>query len=162
WGDLYADLASAGIPYAVSIHGVVLSELETSFGRARRRAKWGVAGASLLFANGRWMAEQIQKVGVPAERIAVVYLALDPGVGGAAGGHVAALRSRLGLEGKRAIVSVARITPRKNHDALLRALASLGGRHKDLVYVVVGDGHARPALEAEARRLGVAESVRFV
>jgi phosphatidylinositol alpha-1,6-mannosyltransferase len=162
WGDLYSDLARAGVPYAVSIHGVVLSELENERRRARRRAKWGVAGASLVFANTRWMAEQVQRVGVPAEKLAVVYLGVDPAVAAVPDEAVRALRAKLGLEGKRAIVSVARITPRKNHDALLRALATLAPRHRDLIYLVVGDGHARPALEEEARRLGVADRVRFV
>lgn len=161
WGDLYGELARAGIPYGVAIHGVVLSELETEWSRARRRRKWGLDGASVVLANTRWMADQIRKVGVPEAKLAVVPLGVDPSIADAKPEAVAALRARLGLEGKRVLVSIARMTPRKNHDALLRAVARLAPTHPDLVYVLVGDGHARPALEAEAKRLGISDRVRF-
>lgn len=51
-------------------------------------------------------------------------------------------------------------TPRKNIDGVLEAVARLGGA-LPVRYTVVGDGDDRPRLEALARRLGLADTVRF-
>jgi len=157
WGDLYGDVARAGIPYCVSVHGIHLEDLATERSRRRRRQKWGLDGASLVLANTRWMAQKLKLLGVGEARTNVVYLGVDRSI--ATAPDPAPLRSRFGLEGKRVIVTVARMTPRKNHDALLRALAALP---EDVVYVLVGDGKERLALEKLARDLGVADRARFV
>ncbi len=157
WGDLYGDIARAGIPYVVSVHGVHLEDLESERAAKRRRQKWGLDGASLVLANTKWMAEKLSRLGVEPARTSVVYLGVDRSIADAP--DPAPLRARFGLEGKRAIVTVARMTPRKNHDALLRALPELP---EDVVYVLVGDGQSRPALEQLARDLGVARRTRFV
>lgn len=157
WGDLYGDLARAGLPYVVSVHGVHLEDLESDRAKKRRRQKWGLDGASLVLANTKWMAEKLRLLGVGAERTSVVYLGVDRTIADAP--DPAPLRARHGLEGKRVIVTVARMTPRKNHDALLRALRSLP---EDVVYVLVGDGQSRAGLEALAKELGVAPRTRFV
>ncbi len=57
---------------------------------------------------------------------------------------------------------VARLDPIKDHRTLIRALAALSSRRPDLRLEFAGDGPLRPALEAEALRLGVGERVRFL
>jgi phosphatidylinositol alpha-1,6-mannosyltransferase len=47
-------------------------------------------------------------------------------------------------------------------DTTIRALALLAPRYSDLRYAIVGQGPERAALEALARREGVAERVRFL
>ncbi|MEZ0227404.1 MAG: glycosyltransferase family 4 protein, partial [Planctomycetota bacterium] len=157
WGDLYGDVARAGLPYVVSVHGVHLEDLESERAARRRRQKWGLDGASLVLANTKWMADKLRLLGVGAERTSVVYLGVDRSIASAP--DPAPLRARFGLGGKRVIVTVARMTPRKNQDAVLRALPNLP---EDVVYVLVGDGQSRSALEALARDLGVAHRTRFV
>ncbi|HZV03282.1 MAG TPA: glycosyltransferase family 4 protein [Planctomycetota bacterium] len=157
WGDLYGDLARLGIPYVVSVHAIHLEELGDAKASARRRRKWGLDEASLVLSNTRWMAEKLEVLGVPREKTRVVYLGVDPTIADAP--DPAPLRARFGLENKRVVVSVARMTPRKNQHALIRALRSLPD---DVVYVLVGDGKTRPELEALARSLGVAARTRFV
>lgn len=60
------------------------------------------------------------------------------------------------------ILNVAGMSPRKGQAVLLRAFARLrsAGRHVGLT--VAGDGDERSSLEAEARRLGVADHVEFL
>jgi phosphatidylinositol alpha-1,6-mannosyltransferase len=58
-------------------------------------------------------------------------------------------------------LSVGNLVERKGHDLVLRALPQLKQRWPGLLYVIVGDGPFRPALEALAEQLGVASSVRF-
>jgi len=156
WGDLYGDLARAGLPYVVSVHGVHLEDLESESLARKRRKKWGLDGAALVLANTKWMAEKLARLGVSPSRTRVVYLGVDRSIADAA--DPSPQRARLGLEGKRVIVTVARMTPRKNQDAVLRALRSLP---EDVVYVLVGDGESRSSLEALARELGVAHRTRF-
>jgi len=63
----------------------------------------------------------------------------------------------------RCLLTVCRLghNPRKNVDGVLKALALLGDS-LDLEYHVIGDGPGRPALEAMAARLGLAQRVRFL
>ncbi len=58
-------------------------------------------------------------------------------------------------------MTVAHLVARKRHADVLRALAVLGPRHPTLRYSIVGAGPERPALEALATRLGVADRVDF-
>ncbi|HEX7997628.1 MAG TPA: glycosyltransferase [Pyrinomonadaceae bacterium] len=80
------------------------------------------------------------------------------------------LRTELGAGHKDVLVGiVGRLTEVKNHALFLRAVARYketrgltnagGGR---ALFVVVGDGHLRAVLEAEARSLGVEQDVRFL
>jgi glycosyltransferase involved in cell wall biosynthesis len=56
---------------------------------------------------------------------------------------------------------VARLSAQKNVGALVQALAALRGR-REAMLLLCGDGEEQGQLEAEARRLGVAERVRFL
>ena len=101
-------------------------------------------------------------LGVAEGRLAVVYLGVDPEVAVVAPEKVAALRAKLGPRGQAGrrlgrapdAAQEPRRAPASGGAALTQA--------QDLVYVVAGDGHARPALEDEARRLGITDRVRFV
>ena len=82
----------------------------------------------------------------------------SPGDGGA-------LRTALGLDGKRVLLTVGRIDAReryKGHDRVIRAIAALVRRGHDVVYLIVGDGDDRRHLAQLARTAGVAERVRFL
>ncbi|MBK0421643.1 CDP-glycerol glycerophosphotransferase family protein [Leucobacter sp. CSA2] len=64
-------------------------------------------------------------------------------------------------EGGPHLATVARLSPEKNHEALIRGLASEPQRFADVRLGILGDGPFRPALEALAAELGVASQVRF-
>jgi len=70
------------------------------------------------------------------------------------------LRRRLGLEGRRIILSAGRLVRRKGVDTLLRACARLPHALPPPALVVAGDGPDRPRLEALAR--GLQLPVRFL
>ncbi len=75
-----------------------------------------------------------------------------PGISGEA------VRARLGLADRRVLLFTGRLVPHKGLDVVLRALARLP---PDVALVVVGRGPGLASLTALARRLGVAERVRF-
>ena len=70
----------------------------------------------------------------------------------------AALRRDLQLEGKRVIAFTGRLVPHKGVDVILEALPLLP---KDVVLLVIGAGPRLPSLIGDARRLNVADRVRF-
>src|SRR5262249_52021238 len=77
---------------------------------------------------------------------------------------VSTLRDRLGLEGKKVLLTVARLCGYdryKGIDEVLESLSTLAEQEPSLFYLVVGDGADRPRLERKARDLGLDESVLF-
>lgn len=74
----------------------------------------------------------------------------------------AAARARLGWEPDRpALFAVRRLVRRMGLANLVEAMAGLRQRHPGAVLHVAGTGPERAALEAQARALGVADTVRF-
>jgi phosphatidylinositol alpha-1,6-mannosyltransferase len=74
-------------------------------------------------------------------------------------------RAALAIEGKRVLLTVARMDPReryKGHDRVIAAISNLVAKGHDICYVVVGEGADRIRLEALARDAGVSERVRFL
>jgi len=70
-------------------------------------------------------------------------------------------RARLGLEGKRVVLTVARLVPIKNVQRLLDAMAVVRARLADAHLVVVGDGPEVDTLRQRAAALGLADAVTF-
>ncbi|WP_243028295.1 glycosyltransferase [Thermus albus] len=60
------------------------------------------------------------------------------------------------------IVSVARLSPQKDPFTLLQAFSFVVWQHPKLCLLVVGDGPLRSELEEMAKRLGLADRVRFL
>jgi len=78
------------------------------------------------------------------------------------GHHRDAVRKELGLDAHTPLVGVVgRLEPQKGHADLLAAWPTVRRAFPDARLLVVGEGGLRPALEAQARALGVADSVVF-
>ncbi|MBL8650316.1 MAG: glycosyltransferase family 4 protein [Sphingopyxis sp.] len=83
----------------------------------------------------------------------------------AMGPKPADLVEKWGLQGKRIVMTLARLPGRDRHkgvDEMLEILPGLLEQHPDLHYVVAGDGPDRARLEAKARDLGVADHSSFM
>ena len=63
------------------------------------------------------------------------------------------LRSRLGLDGAKVVLSISRLVRRKNLDGLMRAFARVRERFPDSVLVIAGEGPERERLESQAMLL---------
>jgi glycosyltransferase involved in cell wall biosynthesis len=74
------------------------------------------------------------------------------------GVDVSGLRADLHLEGKRVVAFTGRLVPHKGVDVILEALPLLP---PDVVLLVVGAGPRLPSLIGQARRLHLADRVRF-
>jgi glycosyltransferase involved in cell wall biosynthesis len=70
-------------------------------------------------------------------------------------------RERLGLAGKRVVLTVARLVPIKNVQRLLDAMALVRAQLADAHLVIVGDGPEAGALHQHAAALGITDAVTF-
>jgi glycosyltransferase involved in cell wall biosynthesis len=72
-----------------------------------------------------------------------------------------ALRRELGVGGSPLVGMVSTFQPSRRHDVGIAAFAKLAERMPDARLVLVGDGEMKPAIEADAKRLGIASKVHF-
>jgi len=78
-------------------------------------------------------------------------------------GDGARFRARFSLPADRPmLLYVGRVAYEKNIDFLLRMFVRLRKRRPDALFVIAGEGPARPHLVRLARELGVADEVRFI
>ena len=149
------------IPYALYVHGEEVT--------VAMRRRWTCAlvafvlrRAGAVFVNSWFSATQISTLGIPASRIHIARPGVDSKRFRPADGSV--LRARLGGEGRRVLLSVGRLTPRKGQDTVIRLLPRIAAVVPDVIYWIAGGGG-----EAERRRLrdlaaagGVADRVQFL
>ena len=115
-------------------------------------------GVDRYFAVSRDIAAQlVGRLGWPAAKIEVLYNAVD--LGRFALPEQRGLREQLGAgEARPLVLTPARLNKQKGHSVLLEAIAQV----PDAVFALAGEGPERPALEALAARLGIADRVRFL
>lgn len=94
-------------------------------------------------------------IGVPASRISIIE---DPALCAEDLARLAATRDRaIRRHAGRHFLAIGRLVPQKNFAVLLDAFARMAGPADRLT--VLGEGAERPALEAKAARLGIADRV---
>jgi phosphatidylinositol alpha-1,6-mannosyltransferase len=147
------------LPFVVYAHGnEILDGLKADWPKPRLALRQ----ADRVLAVSEFTANLVKKADVPPERITIV----RPGC------EVERFRPRdstLDLRQKllgsrytdQIILTVGGLVPRKGHDMVIRALPRLLRRVPKLTYVVVGDGPARPHLEALATTTGIRDRVVF-
>jgi glycosyltransferase involved in cell wall biosynthesis len=150
----------AGLPVAVKVHGCdVLWGLQQYPDRIARTAE-ALRGADLVIAVSRDLARNVADLGVPADRIEVVYNGVDadrfhPGPKDQA-------RARVGLTGDVPnVLFVGALVPVKGLDYLLPACSKLMAGGFRFRCHVVGSGPLRPDLERQADQLGLKDTVLF-
>ena len=157
----------ARVPCIVhTIHGLAFDAYRSRVAGAvyrwaeRRAGRW----SHRLIAVCRDMADRAAEAGLaPRDRIDVVYSGMDTERFRASAGERDRVRAAWGL-GPDAFVflKLARLFPMKGHRFVLPAFADVARRHPRAVLVLAGEGVLRSALETQARRLGVADRIRFL
>jgi phosphatidyl-myo-inositol dimannoside synthase len=159
-----------GIPYGLMVHGGDLLILQQQIVRSRHKRRTTRAllqSASVIVSNSRWTADLCRsllktlRLESVANRLRVVPLGSDP-QHFRPGLDQIEVRRRHGLNGRRWLLTVARLTPHKGIDTGLRLLAELRDSYPDVGYLVVGFGNQLDELQTMARHLGIADRVRFL
>jgi glycosyltransferase involved in cell wall biosynthesis len=96
----------------------------------------------------------------PSEKIRLIFRGIDPNAFDPAkvdAAFIRDFRARFGLEGRRVVLGVGRITPLKGYDALIRATAIAAARDPSIKTVIVGSAEAAREDCAASLRALVAE-----
>lgn len=123
----------------------------------RRLIGHAISAADALIAVSAGLKDGLVELGAPAEKVTVLRNGVDLRAFQPLPDR-AAVRERLGLAAAPTLLSVGLLIERKGHHLVIEALRALPGH----VLLVVGEGPERASLQALARRLGVAERVRFM
>jgi teichuronic acid biosynthesis glycosyltransferase TuaC len=137
--------ARLSAPLVVSVHGGDVLWTSSHVPGGDHAVRRTLAAARLVLANSRG----IERISLAhgARRTRVVHLGTD----------LPDLADLPAPAPRPLVVTVGHLVARKRHADVLHALADLPG----VDYLVIGDGPERPALEALARRLGLADRVDF-
>ena len=156
----------AGVPIVVhTFHGHVLHGY---YGPARnwllRRMEQSLAWLSdrLVTVSDQVKRDLVDYGVARANKITVIPLGLDLEPFLEARSRRGEFRREMGLAAETKLIGiVGRIFPIKNHALFIESAARIAALDGAARFVVVGDGTLRPALEDQARQLGIAERVLF-
>jgi glycosyltransferase involved in cell wall biosynthesis len=103
----------------------------------------------------------LRAIGVPQEKISLIHNSIEPPALCAKDRDLPLLKT-LGWGKEAYIVTVvARLEPVKGHTFLIEALSQLAEERPQLRCLIVGDGRARAALEAQVQRSNMQDRVHF-
>jgi phosphatidyl-myo-inositol dimannoside synthase len=128
------------------------------YGRMMRK---GLRSATVVTTISQFTKQHLLDLDVPEERIVLLYPGVTPENWRPTGGE-RRIREKYKLRGKRVLLTVSRLIPRKGQDTVLRALPAVLANNSDTIYLIVGSGPEETRLKELAQRLGVAEHVHFV
>jgi len=152
-----------GIPLTVA-HARNAGVVKGPKGIATRYFRKGLAGkADVLFACSRLAGEDVfGKEAMKRGRVKIIHNAIDVGRFAFDETKRREAREALGAAGQLVLGHVGRFDYQKNHPYLLEVFAAVCRKRSDAVLLLLGDGEARPAMEARCRELGIAEKVKFL
>lgn len=150
-----------GLPYVVFVHGNEISRILSAPADHGLELRT-LAQADRVVAVSRFTAGLVERAGVPADRIEVVYPGCDVDVYVPQPANPELRRKLLGRRGEnRVILTTGNLVARKGHDIVIRALARVREVVPDVTYLIVGDGPYRADLEQLAQSRGVQDHVVF-
>lgn len=151
---------AVGLPVVLQVHGSDIRLLDAYPARRGPTAD-AVSHADGVVAVSRDLAERVIALGAAADRVRVIRDGVDPAVFHP--GPKGAARDRLGVTpGDPVMLFVGNLVAVKAIDVLLDAMAQMVAAGVRVRLLLAGGGPLRGKLEAQARRLGVSESVRFL
>lgn len=150
---------TSGIPYLVWVYGREILKPQR-FPLLRNVVRCVLQEASLVISVSESTRQAAIQIGARPDRVHVIYPPVDtqrfhPDIDGSRA------ITRHGLHGKKVILTVSRLVPRKGVDTVIRALPAILEAVPNTIYVIVGDGPDRRRLEGLARKLGVADHIHF-
>ncbi len=120
--------------------------------------------SSLIIAVSNNTKELVESVGVPGNKIQVIYNGVEEEMLSTKPDYerISGLRRRYGiLDDANVLLTIARVLPRKGQDTVIRALPFVVGEFPNTVYMVVGEGRYKDRFKELAGETGVSENVIF-
>lgn len=120
-----------------------------------RMDKFFLRFADRIVAVSNGQREKILRLGIKPEQVTVIRNAIDLS-DIAASGETDSIRRELGIpENAVLVASAGRLSPEKNHDAMIRAALIACVKRTDLYFLVFGEGFLRYDLETKIREAGL-------
>lgn len=162
--DSYNALLAArmiGIPRRFTTKHIVPSSRRRELPGVRHR--WLARQVEVVWSVSEWVAEHLERLGVPAAKIEVVHLGVDPDSytpDPALRKHV---RAELGIDdATRLVLCASHLRPGKGTELLPELAAALIDDPGGIVLCAAGGGVLSDQLESEARALGLGDRFRLL
>jgi glycosyltransferase involved in cell wall biosynthesis len=117
--------------------------------------------ADLITCDASHIVPAIRSLALPGADIRIVNFGIDTRLF-APMAPAAQLKERLGVAGKRVVISTRSLRPIYDIATLIRSIPLILGNVPEATFVIVGGGPERDPLRALAQSLGVADEVRFI
>ena len=141
-------------------HGTT-AEGSLRYRATRAMETWAIKRAGHVFTICEGLRRDIIGRGLPENKVTVIPNAVDVEGFQLSGEPDAALKQKLGLDGKTVLGFVGSFYAYEGLDLLLDAFPTLLERHAELRILLVGGGPQDANLKARAERLGIADKVVF-
>ncbi|MFA4880895.1 MAG: glycosyltransferase family 4 protein [Candidatus Doudnabacteria bacterium] len=153
-----------GLPYFVWAYGLdILAMQKSRFLRYLVKRIYKEAAGGI--ANSNFTREEMSRLGLPAEKISVIY----PGVDGGCfrpGLATAEVRKKYHIPAeKKILLSVSRLVSRKGFDLVIRALPAILEKFPNTIYFIGGKGPDEARLRAMVEKSSdpkIQEAVKFI
>lgn len=147
---------TTGIPYFVFAHGLDIygAQADTKVSKLMRLV---LQNASTVIANSNFTAQLVKSAIGEPERIVVLNPVVD-----IKRFITRASFSDKKVEGKKVILTVARLVESKNHETLIRAFARVVKNIPEALYRIIGEGPLESQLKELVNTLGLVDKVIFV
>lgn len=148
------------VPLIIYCHGDEISQTDRRHHQPKVR-NFIYHQADAIVAANQFARDGLTRIGIPAS----IVHKLTPGVDRQRfhpGPPNPELIQKHGLAGKKVVLTVARLVPRKGHRVVLEALPKVLREVKDLRYLIAGEGPEKPRLERQAKDLGISDAVIFL
>jgi len=166
-------------PFIETIHGVLADEYAQTQQRGGMSVRGKVANffmnrlakienetardATLIVTISKYSQKKIVELyGVEPEKIRIAPNGVDPERFKPAADGCEELRRRIGTGGKRTVLFVGRLIPRKGLSYLIEAAKTVSKEYSDVLFLIVGDGPLRGQLAAEVVQANLGSNFAFL
>ena len=164
WGfpDAVASLAWCRIlhiPGVIKVHGSDIN-VKADIPSHRVQIRWALCGAGAVVAVSKALGQRLLELGVPKEKISVIYNGVDLDVFEPVPREKA--RNELGIESRqKLILFVGNLLVTKGCNELLAAFSNLSRAAGDIHLYFIGKGPVEKGLKDAAARAGLIDCVHF-
>ncbi len=153
---------SLGVPYTIFLHGTDLEMATKTRGKTKKFARICL-GASRVVVNSEFLKNKLSIKVEGLKNVVVLYPCPgDQFLQPVNIEELETLRSKLALNGKKVLLTVARMAEGKGFPHLIRLLPQILQKVPNLVWLVIGDGPKRPALVAAVQKNNLHNVTRFL
>lgn len=154
--------AAKQLPVVLSMHELREKHRDRGFfGRWRIRRRYALESAKLVTVNSLDTRQRLANLGLSDDSLVTVYPGCDTSAFQPDPEQGRALRQQQGFGDRPIMLTVSRLAANKGHSQVLALMPELLTKHPELLYVIVGKGGERSALEQQVEQLGLSGHVQF-